>query len=362
MLLFVYMTIICIIAFALVLPQFQANRNHGAKLWIIGMLTFALALIPIQCGDFAYYAKIFIFAKHGVHFEDFYWWLYDFVNENYLVWRACVWGASTVLLFWMVKRLPVNPYLAGFIFVICEFFYFGTMRNMLGFVVMFVSFSILFYPLRKQRILSYILGLLGIYASLYLHRSMYLYVLVLAATFLPFGKKSIRLSLFLIPVLYAMVFILADWMLANFGNEEFQNQGAAYVSGNRIKFTLMQQLNRLIVLCSYVYLLSIGIKYVYFQKNKVPKFFKYLLKYAFILIYAGALFWNQKAGEWLFVRFTGAGEFALMLFMMYFLYQVPRTRGIKLALGALIYNDIYAFLYTWYGYDKFIERLSSMAM
>lgn len=352
-----YMLILSAITYMRVLPEFTKNRKTGLGLIGLGTLTFAMAMLPIQCGDFFYYCVNF-HSKSGIqHFEDFYVSLYQWCH-NYFLWRAIVWGCSVVLLLLSIKQLKVNTHFASFIFVITQFYYFGTMRNMLGFMVMFYS-VILIYKVNKlypKTIIYLILGIIGLYISQFLHRSMFLYLILLIPAVIPFGKKMIKTGLCFFPILYGLVFIMAQFFMSYFsGNEDAQITAEKYMDG-QIGATFMQSLNNTIKFLAYAYLLWTIIKNEKLYQ-RMPSIFRYLTRYAYILIYLGALFWGQKTGGWLFLRFSDAGQLSLMFVLMYFFYHYPRTRGVKCAFAALIYIVFYNIAYITYFNQSFINKV-----
>lgn len=339
-LLILYMLLVTTIAFIAVWPQFSGNKNYGLNLLGLGILTFFMALLPIQCGDFVYYGRILQSGMGLSHLEDFYLYLWD-IAQDYLLWRFIVWGACTILLILSIKRLGLNPYFSSFIFIITEFYYFGTMRNMLGYMVLFYSIIIIFCPYsNKFKVFSWIFGALGIYASIFLHRSMYLYILLLVPALIPFGKRFIKISILFFPILYGFVFIMAKYFLIYWGaGDDDLNSAEFYVNGS-METTFMQTVNNIIRYSSYVYLLYIVIKEDSKRTVTLPYIFKLFTRFSFILIYLGSLFMGQETGGWLFLRFTGAGELLFMFVIMYFFYRYPRTRGVKIAFAGLAYLSL----------------------
>lgn len=361
-LLLLYMLLISSIAFISVMPQFSRNKKYGLNLFGLGILTFAMALMPIQCGDFFYYGKMLQDAVGISHLEDFYLLLWA-KSQDYLLWRTLIWGSSTILLILSIKRLKLNPYFSSFIFIITEFYYFGTTRNMLGYMVMLYSVFVIFCPFsNKHKIFSWAIGALGIYCSFFLHRSMYLYLLFLIPALIPFGKRFMKVSLLCFPILYGMVFVMARYFLIYFSTgEDLQISAEGYVN-DILNTTFMQSLNSLIRYASYLYLLYIVVRESSKKTIIMPSVFKYLTRYSFLLIYLGSLFLGQVTGGWLFIRFTGAGELAFMFVMMYFFYRYPRTKGVKLAFAGLIYFILYNIAYITYYNASFIGKVNTITL
>ena len=142
-----------------------------------------------------------------------------------------MWGASTILLLIIAKSLKVNSKFAAFIFVITQMFYFGTMRNMFGFMMMYFSIVLIFSndtTIKKSILIP--LGAIGLYLSTFLHTSMAMYVGLLILALIPFGKKTMKLSLYAFPILYGMVFALSSWFVGIFFSSDLQSHSEIYTN------------------------------------------------------------------------------------------------------------------------------------
>lgn len=363
-LLLAYMGVILTIAIISVLPQYNANSNRGLNLWGLAILTFLMSLMPIQSGDFVYYALIFKTKVNITHFEDFYIDLWTW-NPDYIGWRAVVWGATVILLIATILLLRINNKFACFIFVITQFFYLGAYRNMFGFMMMFFSIAILFRGLEftdvGKQFLSLVIGIVGLYLCTYLHKSMPMYVAFLILALIPFGMRLIKAALCAFPIVYSSIFFLSKWFVGWFLDEDMQNHSEAYTDSVR-EITFMQTIIDLVCQASYLLLFYIIQTTISKYKKRIPSVITFFTRYAFVLMYLGFLFYGQTTGGWLYSRFVTAGELSLMFVMMYILYFLPRTRPIKVAFGGLIFVLIYRMLYVFYGADKFIERINQIQL
>lgn len=357
-----YMIAIMMIAIFGVMPQFKRNRNYGLNLYGVALLTFLLSLYPIQSGDFIYVAYALQKGIQFEHLEEIYQniWLWE---KDYTIWRGIVFGATTVLLILTIKLLPLNQYFACFIFVITEMFMFGNLRNMFGFMTMYCSIAIYYYPVKFPfKIVTAIIAILGLSLAIPLHRSMWMYELLLIVGLIPFGKKTIRVSLIAFPFLWTSIFILAQIFLATFANADIIAHSEYYTDSER-PTTLLKTINEFIRQCCYLYLFYLILKNYTQKNNKLPSVIKFLTRYAFVLIYIGLLFCGQRTGGWLYERFIGAGELSLMFVMMFFFYHYPRTKGVKIAFSGLIYYLLYQIIYiSTYASDNFISRFNTITL
>lgn len=357
-----YMILIMTVAIICVLPQFNKNSNSGLSLLGLAILTIALSVYPIQCGDFIYVGFALQKGINFTHLEDFYQDLW-FWNNDYSIWRMIVFGGATILLVCTIMLLKLNKYFACFIFVITEMFMFGNLRNMLGFMAMFFSVALLFFPNKfPAKIFTIFFAVIGFLLTIPLHRSMWMYELLLIISFVPFGKRIINLSLYSFPILWGSVFVLSQIFLILFADPEIIAHSEYYIEGDR-PTTLMKNINEIIRQTCYLYLFSLIVKQYIKKDNCFPPVFNFLIRYAYVLIYIGLLFCGQKTGGWLYERFIGAGEIALMFVMMYYFHKYPRTKGVKIAFGGLIYYLVYQILYiSIYASHNYISRFNTITL
>lgn len=361
-LLMAYMVVIMLTALLGTSYQFVHNSKKGLSFGGIMLLTFALALFPIQSADFVYHAKMLTTGRNIKHLEDIFIWLWHNTRDVTL-WRIGVFAPATLFLWLSVKYLGVNNKFAAFIFVITQMFMFGALRNMLGLMTMYLCVILIFYSVKtSRRMLILFVACAGLLGCIFLHRSMWLYVMLLAVGLIPFGKKIIKISLFAFPVLYASIFFLSTWFLATFADAEMQTHAAYYTDSERAT-TLMKTINELLKQGAYLYFLYLII-YSFSKKSfYFPPVFKFLTRYSYALIYLGFLFYGQGNGGWLFERFAWTGEISLMFVMMWFLYLYPRKNNVKIALGILIYTIVYQILYICtYASAGYIERFNSITL
>lgn len=341
----VFMIVIMTIAILSTLPQFGKNSKLGISLFGIGVLSILMSLFPIQARDFLHVGITFQTGQNIDHFEDVFIDLWECTN-NYVLWRLIVFGLSTILMICTIKLLKINGRFAAFIFVITEMFMFGNLRNMLGIMMMFFSVVLIMTSNRyNMTTFRRVIGALGLLLTIDLHKSMWLYELLLLGAIIPFGKKTIRMSMLIFPILWGSVFVIAQFFIA-YMDEDAQFYAEFYTNGERAT-TLYKIITETIRQVCYIYLFYIIYKHQFkYPLVKLDPTQAFLARYAFILIYLGYLFIGQATGGWLYERFVGIGEVALMFLIMYFFYYYPRTRGVKMAFGGLLFYLIYNIAYT----------------
>ncbi len=359
-LLMVCMAIAVLTALVGVSPQFNRNSGKGINGVLIFLITLFTTIFAIQSGDFVYVARILQTGKNFAHLEPFYQNLWFICLDN-IIWRFVVFGCSVLLLFCTIRILPVNKKFAYFIFVITEFFYFGTMRNMFGFMVVFFTIAAFFKCINsKHVVIGVIVAAMGFWGASFLHRSMWMYLLLLIPALIPFGKRIIRLSVFAFPFIYSIIFLLTNFIISNIASDDIQNYALHYTDVER-ESTIMQTITELMRLLCYIYILYLIIQNYVRKRDIFPPVMNFLTRYAYILMYIGLLFYGHESGGWLYMRFVGAGQIALMFVMMCFFYRYPRTRGVKITFAGMIFFIIYQVLYicTWAS-EVFIGRFNSI--
>lgn len=338
------MVVVMLVALIGVSPQFANNREGGLGFVPISLLTLFTSIFAIQSGDFVYTTYILQTGHNFGHLEQFYQNLWEF-KQSILFWRFVVFGGSLLLLLSIIRLLNVDIKFACFIFVITQMFYFGQMRNMLGFMVLFFSIVILFrFGMQKCYFIGVVISLIGFWISTFLHKSMWMYLLFLIPAIIPFRKRFFKISLFAFPILYFFVFALSKLFITTFAPANAEYIINYYVGAER-DTTIMQILKNAVMQFSYLYLLYLILKDYCQAPEEFPPVMKFLTRYAYLLIYLGFLFYGQRTGGWLYERFVGAGEIALMFVMMWYFYLYPRTRGVRLAFSGLIFCILYQMLY-----------------
>lgn len=353
---FIYTTLVWGIPTFLVLKNFKIYQTKGIGVKMTALFAFFSGWISIQCGDFFYYTLMLVGGTVSEHLEPFYHWLWS-ITKSYLLWRAAVWGLATIAFFWMLNRIPVNKHFACFIFIISQLFYWGNMRNMLGFATLFLGISIIFYRLKHlPRVVSIGIGALLVLLSLNFHRSMYLYAITMVVAFLPFNRMAFRISAIAFPFLYASVFMFASYFLENFGDDEFQNLGNAYLKYGKVQVTFLQTINKFILCLAYGFFFIKCFKYI--GEYKVPGFFKVMLRYSYMLFYAGLLFYGQEDADWISSRFLNAGELGMSVCLMYYLYKMPLTNIVRFALAGILWSSVFNWMYMFYGWHSYVANFA----
>ncbi len=148
------------------------------------------------------------------HLEDFYVNLIHFVNGNYILFRAVVWGGALLFFSLAVKRLKLNFDLAFLFLFAMEISKFGYGRFILGLSVAFFGLSLVVCPF-SHKWLSIVLGFIVIGLSVFLHFSIAVEVFfILAALLSPnLSRIGIILLILFVPILLSVFFVYGKELL-----------------------------------------------------------------------------------------------------------------------------------------------------
>lgn len=325
-----------------------------------GNYVFFFFIVVLYCtfafiaGDFPHYNILYDNVYNGspqYSLEDFYYNLILFLPNSYYLWRLIVWGLSTIILILTFKRLQCPPNLSCMIFILILMEYFSAPRNTLGYVLLYYALTFLLMPL-KNRYVSYLIAFIGIAMSVFLHKSMPLYILIAVLSFIPMYKWMYILSFILFPLVYGGFYYISDYVLTlDLGNEEFKNVGSNYLTSENFSITnfygyISLFVNRLPIILLLYYVISRVLKKEI--QNKVVCYFG---RYAFWLMYISFVFFNQPTSSFLSPRFWDASIYPLVYAFPLALYM-KNDRLVKLGYKLLVFSCFYSMLYSLYSSMK----------
>ena len=325
-----------------------AYQNKGSYIFIF--ITFVLySTFGFNSGDFLHYHDLFreiSVTKLNLHLEDFYYSLL-LLSPNYFIWRFMVWGLATFILIMTFKRLNYPPQLTCLIAVLILMYTFSNLRNSLGYVALFYSITFITKPLKIKPV-SYCLAFLGIWCTIFLHKSMPFYIFVMFISFIPIKKWIIVVSLALFPILYETFNILAYYFLnTGIGGEDFNVTGMSHLEREQfsvvnINGLLQQFINKLPILILLFYSLR---RILSFEiQNRTTKLF---VTYSYWLIYISFLFYNQPTSSFLSPRFWDASLFSLTIALPLLILK-QKDKLLSVSYYLLILSNIYNMSYALY--------------
>ena len=308
-------------------------------------------------GDYFHYEYLYdlnVKFNERVHIEQLYFWLINILPESYSLWRAVVWGSAIIIWIKLNKRLGFQSQYAGIVITLILLAYFPNMRQSLGFAIMFYSISFIFIQYRNSKIISLLLCLLGLSICPMLHKSMLMYVFLTIFAFLPFSRKTIRITLLIFPLLYGVTSVLATHLLMNSGlfDETTQNFGNMYLEVGKNELTAWGYLQTLVIRIPILFSIGFLIRKVFYQKSsRFSSIGLYFIKISYIYCYIGCLFWGQNVSSFLSARFLDACYYPLSLAVTcYITHNLTNSdyKILKLILYLFLISNVYMFAYTIY--------------
>lgn len=329
----------------------KSNKGTGFAFFFIVVTIFST--YGFTSGDYFHYKGLYdqlVLSPTNVHVEEFYFWLIKNLPESYTLWRFVVWGIAAIVFVLISRRLKINSRFLSLIFALLLMIYFPNPRNTLAYVVFYWGITFFFFKWRNAFV-SFLLGLIFVLCSYYLHKSMFVYIGLFVIVLLIRWNKWIYIgSLILFPFLYKSLSSLAEYFLIySFANEESLESGIRYLESDfyqiaNLNGLIQLALNRIPVIVLMIY----SIYYIYFRNHNVESIFRLFLNYTYVLMYISFLFYGQQVSAFLSPRFWDASMYTATLFLSYYLYMQNRTFLIKGALCILVLANVYNLAYILY--------------
>lgn len=203
-----------------------------------GRLFFGLLLCFLFCmfsfwgADwFGYIYEIGIIQDYGAsnsNLESFYVWIVENVTDNYLLFRAIIWGGALILLLLTLERLSIKFDLAILLFSTVWIIWFSYARVSLAMAMMFYGAAICYRPYKNLKLLSLLLGLTAIICSFFMHKSSLFGIAVLFLSF--FTSKNSKTSLILCLLAFPLFIFLAQYYVDSFSSMDFSDDGSELTS------------------------------------------------------------------------------------------------------------------------------------
>ena len=188
-------------------------------------LTVAFCLFSFWGADWFGYQQTYysILAGYQTNLESLYVWLIEDVCSGYMEFRLIVWGLALIFYYVTINRLSVPKHLSLFVFCTCFLIWFSYARVSLAMAMMYCGLTFIYKPIRRQNILSFLIGLILVAVSFYFHKSAMFGILIILFVMLTMftGRSMMWLALFMTPliVLFAKD-TLAEFMMMDFSIED----------------------------------------------------------------------------------------------------------------------------------------------
>lgn len=311
------LALICLLIFFIMLYRnrkvYSGTMQQSNNYWFVFIFMALYSVLGFLEWDTYHYYGMYESTKasgYNLSFEHFFFWLIKTLPESYLLWRVAIWGTASVLMVLSAKRLNINANVFGFMAALMFIAQLSVTRGAIGLSLMIFCSILFIQSLDRKKIGLVILAALGIYGSIFMHKSMIFFVLLLiGAWFLPLNKKTLIFSLILFPFLYVSIFTIAD-NISFIGQSDwasdYMGRDKTEMNANGVIMTIFKSA---ILLLLVFYMAK---KYLY-EKKETSKPLLFLFKYSYILVYVSFLFLGQETSGWINDRCLHASTFALVL-------------------------------------------------
>lgn len=332
--------------------EFFRHTNRSMNYAFIGIIVTIFATFGFSEADTYHYHRIYdemLKFSEAIHVEDFYYWLIKVLPHNYYIWRLVVWGSATILMIAAFKRFDLNSRAVGFVFPLILLQQFTITRGCLGIALFLYSLSFIIKP-SGHKILSYTCGILGCILSVFLHRSLPLFIIMALLALIPLNKTLILLSVIVFPIIRGAIM---PYVFDIIGSSFFSDETAAFAQNylqaersvanfNGLIRAALEYLPRFLI---FIFL----IKEYFYKKQYIDKSVKFLLKYSYSLFYIALLFWGQATSSFVASRTIHMMCFPLTIVVAYNMTtNLKRSFLFKSAMFFFICADLFVFLYTIY--------------
>lgn len=292
----------------------MAQTNNYWFVFICMVLYSVLGFLETDTIRYYYAYEEMIDYGNNV-FEPFYLWLATHLPHAFLLWRFVIWGGACVLMVMSAKLLKLDAGVFCFLVPLLFIIQLSVTRGAIGLALMIFCTIILIQSLEKRKTLLILIAIIGIIVSVFLHKSMIIFIFILLAAFIiPFNNKTMVASLILFPFLYIIVLqLFKDFSFFGQLNEDqvylisvYQESDKLEKNINGILFTFFEKT----VLLMLLFIMTK--KYLY-DRIETTKTHFFIFKYTYLMVYVSFLFLGQEVSNWVSDRTLHAGSFALIL-------------------------------------------------
>lgn len=337
--------LICFVLYLILLIRgrktFTSSIQQSSNYWLVFICMAVYSVLGfLEYDTYSYYVLYEDMYSSGykMHVESFYYWLIENLPHSFLLWRFVIWCSASLFLVITAKILKINSFIFAFFTSVLLLRNLSMTRESLGISLMLLSNVFLLMSVKKRRMSFIVLSIIGIVASVFLHKSMIIFVVFLFLSYLiPMNKRTVFISLVAFPFLYSLVLnMFNDFIPFQMMNkdqttlvESYQGSEAEVKNLNGIIFGIFEK-------CTVLSLLAILTKKIVYDKIDVSKALFSMYKYAYIMVYVSFLFLGQEISHWISYRVLHVGFFA-MAFCASICFDTQMSRQNRTALEKTVF-------------------------
>lgn len=329
------------------------NKSNSSRKQFWGVAAMLLFFVfGFSEADTYHYYDVYnqmLLYHEPIHVEPFYFWLIEFLPHNYYLWRFVVWGMALFILMFVYKRYGLNVNILGVVFTLILLQKFVVTRSCLGIALFMLAIS-LFYVSSKSKLLSHLLGVLCVVASVFLHQSLPLFIGIFLLSFIPFNRLTILLSLILFPIIRELLlpYVLELLSMGVFSSETI-DFAASYLEDEKSVANTNGLIRQVIELLPFFLMFVLLVVEYVFRKKYIERSIKILFRYSYVLFYVAMLFLGQETSSFISSRTIHMMCFPLVVVVANYISTTNRRNWfLNTSMAFFCIADLFAFLYTIY--------------
>ena len=328
--------------------EYFRTTNRPGKYGLIGFIAILFSTFAFSEADTYHYEYIYdkmVLYNVRIHIEEFYFWLVQVLPQNYYIWRFAIWGSAALIYIKVCKVNKLDSRIVGLIFPLILIQQFAVTRGCLG-ITLFLLGASVFIKREKQNKALYIWSVFAIVASLFLHKSLPLFIAIAALAFIPLNKKTFIILLILFPILRGFVLpFVFDFIGSGFFDKETASFATSYLEKEKSEMNFNGMLRMILEYAPRFIIFYVLIKCFIYRKVLIPRNIRFFFNYSFVLFYIALLFLGQATSSFVTNRTIHMMCFTLLIPTVYYLQNTKRSRTEKNALLLFMCSDLFAFAY-----------------
>lgn len=333
--------------------EYYRATNRKGKYDLIGIITILFCTFAFSTADTYHYEVLYnnmTLYNTCLHVEDFYFWLLSILPNNFYIWRLAIWGTATLIYIKVCKINNLDNRIVGLIFPLILLQQFAVTRGCLGITLFLLGASILIKRKQPNKT-SYLLSVCAIVASLFLHKSLPLFIAIATLALVPLNKKTFIILIILFPIFRGFVIpFVFDFLGSGLFSEDTTSFATKFLEQEKSERNILGTI-RLIIDYIPKFLIFIAlIKFFIFKKAQIPKNIRFFFNYSFLLFYIALLFLGQETSSFITNRTIHIMSFTLLIPFAYYLMYNNHSFTTRIAILFLALSNLLEFMYFIYKY------------
>ena len=317
--------------------------------FVLGVSVVVLSIAAYTRGDFYHYAAA-VQSGYDEHLEDFYLWLIDVCQKNYLLWRITIWGTALLLILYTSNRLGLDKRYVFFVFFLSYIHIFNYARVSLACAVYYCGLSFIIKP-GRSRIISYLIGIAMIWCCQFFHTSAYVLIALTLLVIVPFNRYTITVYILAVVLFMRLGYSFLLDQLFQIGSDELYAERFLMYANDDRSFAggPAAWIARVLEFGSFYLPFVLITHTVFFSKQSIDSFIKLLYKVTFGVVIAATVFFFSSNTVVFFYRVLYMSIIPIT-FLLVYLYTSGKmsNRSFKLCVYWVMANILYTNLYGFY--------------